>query len=268
MPRARTHGLTTSPAGRGARRAAVDREAIERARAAADPQWFLFESGYVLTKDEHDAITPVKPFPTNPYLRALLDLMLLSGHLRPPTREAIPWAWAEFPPALLEETERASMLFVEKSRQIMATWLTCAYCWWRARAYPHQLILVQSKREQDAATLVFTKSPTVARMSFLEDRLPAHLRQTTWPKSGTFGHLLIDHPDGATSHIWAIPEGGDVIRSNTPSVVFADEAAFQPGFGLSYTAALPAIRGGGQYIAVSSAEPGEFERLVEADRVR
>ena len=69
-------------------------------------------------------------------------------------------------------------------------------------------------------------------------------------------------PNG--SQVWAIPEGGAMIRSNTPTVVFSDESAFQEEFGHSYTAALPAIKGGGQYLSVSSAEPSEFQQLVGA----
>ncbi|NIP40492.1 MAG: hypothetical protein GTN39_03150, partial [Candidatus Aenigmarchaeota archaeon] len=68
-------------------------------------------------------------------------------------------------------------------------------------------------------------------------------------------------PNG--SKIWGIPEGPDIIRSYTGSILFSDEAAFQPSFEAAYTAALPMIKGGGQFIAVSSAEPGFFEKMVE-----
>jgi len=70
-------------------------------------------------------------------------------------------------------------------------------------------------------------------------------------------------PNG--SHILGIPEGGHIIRSHNPSVLFSDEAAFQPEFGKAYTAALPAITHGGQLIVVSSAEVSEFQQLVEGD---
>ena len=108
--------------------------------------------------------------------------------------------------------------------------------------------------------MVFTKDPFFARISFLETHLPKALQTLTFPKAGAYGHLYC--PNG--SHVWAIPEGGDIIRSQTPSVVCSDEAAFQPEFGSAVTAALPAIKGGGQLIAVSSAEPGTFQELVEA----
>ncbi|MBI3937116.1 MAG: hypothetical protein HY323_09075 [Betaproteobacteria bacterium] len=232
------------------------RLAAERARR--DAHWFIFESKLLLTKDEHDPARPVKPFPDVPYLRALLDCLLLAGRLVAVAEAR--WALeAGMAPAWLDAVARSGICFVEKSRDVMATWTVLAYCHWRARAYPHQLILIQSKREDEAASFVFMKDPEVGRMSFMEAHLPPALRQLRFPVAGAYGHLY--YPNG--SHVWAIPEGGHVIRSNHPSVVFADEAAFQPEFGASYTAALPAVQGGGSYIAVSSANPGEFCDLVE-----
>ena len=235
--------------------------ALVKERARRDPQWWVFESGYIRTKDEHDSADPIKPIPDTPYLRALLDVLCVSGHVTPPQGATHALA-AGINPLWLEVVAQTGTVFIEKSRQIMATWLCCIYAHWRARSRPHQLILIQSKREEDAAKLVYVKEPSLGRISFLEDHLPKPLRMTTWPRSGTYGQLFVQHPDGV-SHIWGIPEGGDVIRSNTPSVVIADEAAFQADFGRSYTAARPAVQGGGQYVAISTAEPGEFCELVE-----
>jgi len=210
---------------------------------------------HLVTKDEHTPENPAKPFPDNDYLKILLECYLISAKLLKPKD-----AKYVDPDVDLEKLYQSGIICIEKSRQIMATWLTCAYLSWRARYYPHQLIMVQSKREEDAANLVFNKDPHLARISYVESNLPKHLKMVRFPSGGSYAHLY--YPNG--SHIWGIPEGGDIIRSNTPSVVFSDEAAFQPQFGQSYTAAMPAIKGGGQYIAVSSAEPGEFQTLVES----
>ena len=210
----------------------------------------------LLTKDEHDPVNPQKPFPDNDYLRYLLECYLISGKLIKPENIK----YVDKTEAGFDMLCNSGVVCIEKSRQIMATWLTCAYLSWRARYFPHQLIMVQSKREEDAANLVYNKEPHLARISFIESNLPQHLKMVKFPTGGSYAHLY--YPNG--SHIWGIPEGGDIIRSNTPSVVFSDEAAFQPQFGMSYTAAMPAIKGGGQYIAVSSAEPGEFQALVES----
>lgn len=224
------------------------------------PHWFIFESGFVVTKDEHDTERPVKAFPDVPYLRTTLDCLLVAGRLLEPENAShargagIDLAWLQY-------LSSSGILFLEKSRQIMATWIVCAYLLARAKAKDHQLILVQSRKEEDAANLVYSKEPHVARISFMESHLPAHVRSVEFPGGASYGHLYFTNG----SHIWGIPEGGDVIRSNTPSVVVADEAAFQPEFGASYTAALPAVKGGGSYVALSSAQPGEFCTLVEGD---
>lgn len=240
------------------RRILKTRDLVDAERCRRDAHYFVFDSGLV-TKDEHDQTSPIKKFPDLLYLHSLLDALLVSGRLlQPPTARYAQEAGHQ--DYWLQALFGSGLLMVEKSRQVMATWLCCAYLLWRAKYHEHQLILIQSKREDDAANLVFNKESFVARMSFMESHLPKHLQTIAFPKGATFAHLFF--PNG--SHIWGIPEGADIIRSNTPSVVFSDEAAFQPEFGSSLTAALPCIQGGGQYVAISSAEPGEFQSLVEA----
>lgn len=223
-----------------------------------DAHYFVFDAKVLYTKDEHDSINPVKLFPDVPYLRAVLDCLLVSGRVMSPEDARYATA-AGLSLEVLIGLHRSGICFIEKSRDVMATLTCCAYLLWRARGFDHQLLLVQSRKEEDAANIVFVKEPHIAKISFMEDHLPALLRKTAWPKSGAYGRLYFDNG----SQIWGIPEGGDVIRSNHPSVIFADEAAFQPEFGASYTAALPAVKGGGQYIAISSANPGEFYELVK-----
>ena len=229
---------------------------VERCRR--DAHYFIFRSGLV-TKDEHDQTAPMKPFPEDPALKSLLDCLLVAGKKLKPA-EAVHALAAGHSDLWLQAMASSGLFMTEKSRQVMVTWLCCAWMLWTAKFNPHRLILVQSKREDDAAALVFTKDPFFARISFMEHHLPQHLKTLTFPKAGSYGHLYF--PNG--SHIWAIPEGGDIIRSQTPTIIFSDEAAFQPEFGAAVTAALPAIKGGGCLVGVSSAEPGTFMDLVEA----
>ena len=233
-------------------------QTLEKERYRRDAHAFVFEA--CRTKDEHDMDNPRKRFPDELCHRSNLDLYLVSAKILAP--EAAKYALeAGIAPEFLEHIYNSGILFIEKSRHVMATWVTCAYLLWRARRFPHQLIMVQSKREEDVAALVYDKEPDQGRISFLEWALPPHLRVAELPKGGKYCHLYF--PNG--SHIWGIPEGGHIIRSHNPSVVFSDEACFQPEFGKAYTAALPAITHGGQLIVVSSAEPSEFQTLVEAE---
>lgn len=204
-----------------------------RINALSTPTNFI---QHVSTKDEHDENNPVKLFPEKPYIPYLLDL------------------W--------HKKER-SIFFVAKSRQIMLTWLCCVFALWLAKSIPHRLIFLQSKKEEDAANLVFSggrtgKNWNTARISFIEKHLPWWLQDEGIESA--YGKLLF--PNG--SKIWGVPEGADMIRSYTPSLVVSDEAAFQPEFGSAYTAMLPIAKQGGMLLAISSANPGPFGDIVSA----
>lgn len=188
---------------------------IEAEKCRRSAHFFIFDSGKLKTKDEHDQIRPVKSMYDETYLRVVLDCLLLSGHIIKPSEAT----WCRkygVPSGYMEALYYSGICAIEKSRQLLATWIVCSYILWRAKYLKHQLILVQSKREDDAANLVYNKEPTVARISFMESNLPEHLRTAEFPKAGTYGHLF--WPTG--SHIWGIPEGADIIRSNTASVVW------------------------------------------------
>ena len=205
----------------------------QRTEALSHPGQFI---QYVQTKDEHDEINPIKPFPEKPYTTYLLDLF---------------------------HQKLQSIFFIAKSRQIMLTWLCCVYALWLAKSISHRLIFLQSKKEEDAANLVFSGGRTgknwdTARISFIEKHLPWWLQDEGIESA--YGKLLL--PNG--SKIWGVPEGADMIRSYTPSLVISDEAAFQPEFGSAYTAMLPIAKQGGMLISISSANPGPFGEIVQS----
>lgn len=202
----------------------VDQEArnLELSLCAEDPAYWLWnDQHYVWTRDEYDPVNPVKPFPDEPALREVLD-----------------------------EIHRGSqqVTCVGKSRQLSVTWLIVAYFVWWARFVPNQLLFIQSKKEEDAANLVFNKEPGLARASFIEHNLPWWMRQET---KDSYGIMLF--PNG--SKLWGIPQGGDIIRSYTGSGLFSDEAAFQPFARDAYRAAKACCR---KIVMVSSAEGGSF----------
>jgi hypothetical protein len=195
---------------------------LEIAKCAIDPFYFLWsEQRYVWTFDSYEeSANKVKPFPYHEYLYYLL--------------------W---------RIHNDKILFIPKSRQIMVTWLMCFYLWWDARFHPFELNFAQSKKEEDAANLVFNKEWFTARISFMEKMLPGWMQD----KKATASFGKINFSNG--SILWGIPQGGDIVRSYTPSIVFLDEAAFQPEAQRAYTAAKAAAR---KIIAASSAEPSWF----------
>ncbi len=202
-------------------------------KLSGDAHRFIFgdSTGPVcMTKDEHRPHDPEQPFPDYPYLRVLLDCLLVSGKFLTPGEAGYALDWG-IPLPHLECMSYQGLVLIEKSRQIIASWLCVAYLLWRAKFHPHQLLIVQSKKEEDAAKFVYLKEPQQARMSFMESRLPLWLQDGLFPASGPalgrglkqprqaradYGNLYF--PNG--SHVWAVPQGGDIVRSNTPSVLF------------------------------------------------
>lgn len=229
---------------------------IELERCRRDPHFFIFESKFLKTKDEHDFDNPIKAVPDYPYLRVLVDCFLVASKLRKPKE-------AEYALAIgigmgfLDYLYRSGVLFVEKSRDLFVTNIVCCYLHWLAKYVPYRLILIQSKNEDDAANLVFDKDPDAARISFQENCLPQHVRTTDLNKA-SFARLHFN----SGSRVRGIAQGARIIRSEHPSVVFSDEGGFQDEFDASFTASLPAVQGGGLFLAVSSAEPGSFQSIV------
>lgn len=245
-------------------------EDLERELCSKDAHTFIFgleikgaRRHFVLTKDEHDIEHPVKPFPDEPAYRAYVDLLLISGGFLPATQATHALAWG-FDPAHLQRLYETHILFLEKSRQVMMTWLTCAYLLWRVKYHAYQLVLIQGKRAQDMDAIVCDREGDTdnGRIAFMESHLPPHLRHVDFGKKGTSKQRHLEFPNG--SEIIGIPQGRSIIRSRTPSVLFSDEAAFQPEFDDAYGAALPAINGGGQGIFISSMELSPFTMLTEA----
>src|SRR3989304_5266237 len=129
---------------------------IELERCRRDAHYFVFGSKYLRTKDEHDMDAPVKPFYDDPYLHCILDALLVSARLITPP-EAVYLKKYGYDGEYTAKLYDTCMYVGEKSRQILGTWIICSYLLWRAKFHDHQLILVQSKREDDAANLVFNK---------------------------------------------------------------------------------------------------------------
>jgi hypothetical protein len=195
---------------------------LELQLCARDPAYWLWnDQMYVWTRDEYDPVNPVKPFPDEPGLRDVLNEIHLGDQ---------------------------QVTCLGKSRQLTVTWLVVAYFVWWARFVPNQLLFIQSKKEEDAANLVFNKESGMGRASFIENNLPKWMQTDL---SVSYGVIL--YPNG--SKLWGIPQGGDIIRSYTGSGLFSDEAAFQPFAREAYRAAKACCR---KIVMVSSAEGGSF----------
>ncbi len=134
-------------------------------------------------------------------------------------------------------------LAIPKSRRMMVTWIVSTYMTHRARYYPNWVGYVQSETETKAGFVV------EERCKFIEDNLvvPSFRREHDL-KRGPF--RLTYRKTG--SYIQGIPQGGDVLRTYTPSFLFEDESEFQPEAVRAFQAALPTIEKGVKMVVASS----------------
>lgn len=207
------------------RKAALDAlrlEALKRCQAKG-----LFFLQFVRTRDEADPDQAVKPFPTHyEYIRAL---------------------WTEF------DSHQKSI--IAKSRQMMVSWIVCAYAVWWARHKPHQHVLVQTQKYEDAIKLVSMagggKDATfLGRCQFIERNLPAWLKVTTREGEGK-----ISYENG--SLIEAVAGGADQIRGKVASLVILDEFAYIEEARGVWTTLAPLVQKGMKLIIVSTPNGAE-----------
>lgn len=183
---------------------------------------YYWLTNYVWTLDPHDKVSPIKKFPAKEYIRILVGL------------------W---------ETE--PLLMIEKSRQMMMTWLMCSLSVHEAQFNEGRHIFVQSKKEDDANTLV-------ERCKFIYHQQPDFLKHESTDEV----YCKLKFP-GIHSKIVGIPQGGDQIRMHTATIIFSDEIAFQPEAEDAFAAAKPCIEGGGSFVGVSTANPGFFADICQ-----
>ena len=131
-------------------------------------------------------------------------------------------------------------LCIDKSRQMMGTWVFVACDLWDTAFHKGVRTFFQSKKEKDAKNIL-------ERAWGIYRRLPEFLK-IEHQKLDT--ELIFPTLD---SLIWAIPQGGDHIRSYTASNIFSDEAAKQPEFGEAMTASIPSAGKFGRIHSLSTA---------------
>jgi hypothetical protein len=161
-----------------------------------DPWFWLVNFVRTVQKDEfsNGGLPVVNLFPPIPYLRVVFDGMF-----------------------------RYRKLVVDKSRQMMLSWICMAYYLYWGLFGHHEQILIQTKKEEDAGNLV-------KRCFFMYDNLRRWMRPKHTYREGSGGRLSFP---GRGSEIRGIPAGSgaaDQIRSANPSRYFLDEGGFIDDF--------------------------------------
>ncbi len=153
---------------------------------------------------------------------------------------------------LADNLTRQDRILIVKSRQMMVTWIGCAYMLFRAFTGGPGIHLVVSKEERSAKELI-------TRIAFLlayrdcdenEEQVKLQSTQISFPQR--------------SSRIVSLPASPYAVRGISPKTVFWDEMAFTPNDEEIWAAIKPAVDAGGQFLGVSTPNgpSGVFARLV------
>ena len=177
------------------------------------------------TKDEQDIPNPYKPFPAELYIQPLLELL---------DNEPVVW--------------------IEKSRTMLASWIVSAWAAHKAFTRPATCVVFQSEDEDRAVhdvsyckTLWENSEPQLQEWWKLEKPL----------EKQPYNKLLI----GNDSKIIGIPGDPGKLRSEHPTIVVLDEAAHITEGEESYNVA--AATRCPHLVCLSSAWPGWFRDATE-----
>jgi hypothetical protein len=211
-----------------ANRIAGDRFQHERvAPMVADP--LIWMQQHTRTRDSHwreaGAASPYRPFPDKPYFRPVVEAF-----------------------------QREPVLFVEKSRDMMLSWLFVGIFTHAAMTTPGIEILFQSQKEAKAFELV-----DYAKVLYQNQNPGISAAYPLAKELSRQAEGVLEFAHG--SRIIGIPGGGDQIRSYHPWGLLLDEAAFMPEAGESYDHAVPVCK---KIAVVSSAGPGWFADFVSS----
>jgi hypothetical protein len=168
-----------------------------------------------------------------------------------------PFTLFPYMPPIIEAWLHYPFMVVEKSRDMMATWLFVTLYTWDTLFHTGRQNIFQSEDGLKTAELV-------RRGKFIFDNQPKFLRQQhpAFYTAGVAkaGQLVVP---SLNSEILGFPQGPDQIRQYHPTGVYTDETAFQVYAEEGFAAIAPAVRAGGRYTGVSSANPGWFQRACQ-----
>lgn len=156
---------------------------------------------------------------------------------------------------IIDTWQTEKLVAVEKSRDMMATWLI-------VMMYTHDTLFHKGRQNIFQSENATKTRDLVDRAGIIYKNQPdwlKHVHKAEIAEGGNRAGIL--KVPSLQSEIIGFPAGADKIRQYHPSGVFSDEAAFNPNASESFAAIKPAISGGGRYTAISSANPGWFQRI-------
>lgn len=143
------------------------------------------------------------------------------------------------------------LILVEKSRDMMATWMFIVMYTWDTIFHSGRQNFFQAQNAKKTYDLVRRAHHILKQQPSFFTPYPYTCKVGAWGG----GELQIDTLD---SEIIGMPEGNDQIRQYHPSGMFTDETAFHKNAEETFAAVKPAIQAGGRYTGVSTAYPAWF----------
>ena len=169
-----------------------------------------------------------------------------------------PFYLLEYMPPIIESWQRAQFLAIEKSRDMMATWLMITLSTWECMFHRGRQHIFQSMDASKTHELV-TRAKAIWENQ--PDFLRAAIGEILYSKGNTrSGEIYFPSQE---SEILGFPQGPDQIRQFHPSLVYVDEGAYQLEAENSFTAIKPSIQQGGRFVIISSANRSWFEKIIK-----
>lgn len=244
--------LLTPPRSRSAaqleREANLLKEELQYRRVHQDPYYWL--TSLTKTKDEQAVKNAVRYANEHhcSFQEAVQQLGEEANPYKPfPDREYLRW--------VIEALKAEPILFVEKSRTMMLSWVVSAFCAHWGFTMPATCCVFQS---QDLDRAIHD----IGYVKTLWEQSPAWLKKR-WPLEKPLDKFAQDELKLANgTKFKAIPGDPDKIRSEHPTIVVLDEAAHIEQGETSYNVAMGASPV--KVFCISSAAPGWFQEVSDA----
>lgn len=183
--------------------------------------WAMVEDEVIYTLDSTDLLSPVKPFPNQPWLKVMAE------------------KWLEEP-----------LFSTFKSRRMTITWLMVFLHLWLGMFREGASIFFVSDKEEKSDELI-------DRAEFIYKNIPEDKMLKPAIKRS---YCYLEFP-GLNSYIHGVPQGADQLRQYTATAILNDEFAFWSKGRETFMASKPTIDGGGKVTLISSPQEGFFKEL-------
>ena len=168
-------------------------------------------------------------------------------------------------------------LMTEKSRRVLASWITCAFDVWLCAGgqdprWPElmlstanrQVIIASRKLKEIQGSAWFLKN----RIKFIVDRLELNHIRERWPEFPTFTWIETEATASNGGLISAIASGKDQSRAAGATFIHCEEVAFWEEAKDSIESMIPTLLGGGHIVLITTPQVGSYAADIAAGTLK